>query len=256
MPVHVPGAVTGADRGDPVRATRDPAARGASRGPLERLGWCACSGGFTGSRPSSVSPAPSTASGASRPTRWPATCSAGSCRGGGRPTSSCATARASTSTSARHPEYATAECDSLDPAGRPRQGGRADPRGPAARRRAPPGRRGHRRRHLPVQEQHRLRGQLLRLPRELPGRPLGGVLPHRRRAAAVPRDPPAHRRRREGAADARGAPCSASPSAPSTSGRACRRPPRARARSSTPATSRTPTPSATAACTSSSATRT
>ena len=60
-----------------------------------------------------MSPAPSTASGASRPTRWPATCSAGSCRGDGRPTSSCATARASTSTSAAHPEYATAECDSL-----------------------------------------------------------------------------------------------------------------------------------------------
>ena len=87
------------------------------------------------------------------------------------------------------------------PAGRPRQGRRADPRGPAGRRRAPAGRRGHRRRHLPVQEQHRLGGQLLRLPRELPGRPGGGVLPDRRRAAAVPGHPAADLRRRQGAAD-------------------------------------------------------
>ena len=91
----------GADRSDPVGADPGPGRSRSITGPLERLGWCACSGGFTGSRPSSVSPAPSTASGDSRPTRWPATCSAGSCRGGGRPTSSCATARASTSTSAR-----------------------------------------------------------------------------------------------------------------------------------------------------------
>ena len=87
------------------------------------------------------------------------------------------------------------------PARRPRQGGRADPRGPARRRRAAAGRRGHRRRHLPVQEQHRLRGQLLRLPRELPGRAGRGVLPHRRRAAALPRHPPADLRRGQGAAD-------------------------------------------------------
>ena len=87
------------------------------------------------------------------------------------------------------------------PARRPRQGRRADPRRPAGRRRAAAGRRGHRRRHLPVQEQHRLRGQLLRLPRELPGRPGRGVLPDRRRPAALPRHPPADLRRRQGAAD-------------------------------------------------------
>ena len=54
---------------------------------------------------------------------------------------------------------------------RPRQGGRADPRGAARRRRAAPARGGHPRRRLPVQEQHRLRRQLLRLPRELPRHP-------------------------------------------------------------------------------------
>ena len=84
---------------------------------------------------------------------------------------------------------------------RPRQGGGADPGGPARRRRAAARGRGHRRRHLPVQEQHRLRGQLLRLPRELPGRAGRGVLPHRRCAAALPRHPPAHLRRGQGAAD-------------------------------------------------------
>ncbi len=52
------------------------------------------------------------------------------------------------------------------------------------------------------------------------------------------------------------APPTPSPSAPSTSGRASRAPPRAAVPSSTPATSRTPTPRSTAASTSSSATRT
>ena len=76
---------------------------------------------------------------------------------------------------------------------RPRQGGGADPRGPARRRRAAPARGGHRRRHLPVQEQHRLGRQLLRLPRELPGRPARRVLPARRRADPVPGHPADHR---------------------------------------------------------------
>ena len=142
------------------------------------------------------------------------------------------------------------------PARRARQGGGADPRGPARRRRAAAGRRGHRRRHLPVQEQHRLGGQLLRLPRELPGRPGRGVLPDRRRAAALPGHPAADLRRRARCCRPHAAPCTACPSAPSTSGRASPAPPPGRARSSTPATSRTPTPSATAGCTSSSATRT
>ena len=53
---------------------------------------------------------------------------------------------------------------------RPRQGGGADPRELLGQRRAAPARRGHPRRHLPLQEQHRLGRQLLRLPRELPHR--------------------------------------------------------------------------------------
>ena len=60
-------------------------------------------------------------------------------------------------------------------ADRPRPRGGADPRGSAHRRRAPSARGGHRRRRLPVQEQHRLGRQLLRLPRELPDLATGGV---------------------------------------------------------------------------------
>ena len=63
-------------------------------------------------------------------------------------------------------------------------------------------------------------------------------------------------RRRQGAADGPRARCSASPSGPSTSGKASRPRRPAAGRSSTPGTSRTPTPSASAGCTSSSATRT
>ena len=85
--------------------------------------------------------------------------------------------------------------------GHPRQGRRADARGPARRRRATAPRGGHRRRHLPVQEQHRLGRQLLRLPRELPRRPARRVHPARRRADPVPRHPADHLRRRQGAAD-------------------------------------------------------
>ena len=155
-----------------------------------------------------------------------------------------------------HPEYATPECDDIARAGHPRQGGGAGPRGAAPGRRAAAARRGHRRRHLPVQEQHRLRRQLLRLPRELPGQPGRGVHPARRRADPVPGDPADHRRRRQGHPDARAARCTRSASAPSTSGRASPAPPPAAGRSSTPATSRTPTPRSTAGCTSSSATPT
>ena len=133
--------------------------------------------------------------------------------------------------------------------GHPRQGGGADPRGPARRRRAAAARRGHRRRDLPVQEQHRLGRQLLRLPRELPGRPARRVRPAGRRADPVPGHPADHLRRRQGAADRRAARSTPSASAPSTSGRASPAPPPGPGRSSTPATSRTPTPSGTAGCT-------
>ena len=141
-------------------------------------------------------------------------------------------------------------------AGHPRQGGGAGARGAAARRRAAAPRRGHRRRHLPVQEQHRLGRQLLRLPRELPGRPVRRVQPAGGRADPVPGDPADRRRRRQGHPDARAVRRTASASAPSTSGRASAARPRAAARSSTPATSRTPTPRSTGGCTSSSATPT
>ena len=101
-----------------------------------------------------------------------------------------------------HPEYATPECDSVtdlvthDKAGeRVLEGLLVD----AERRLA---RGGHRRRRLPVQEQHRLGRQLLRLPRELPGRPARGVRPARRHPDPVPRHPADHLRRRQGPADA------------------------------------------------------
>ncbi|CAA9324050.1 MAG: Pup ligase PafA, possible component of postulated heterodimer PafA-PafA', partial [uncultured Friedmanniella sp.] len=87
------------------------------------------------------------------------------------------------------------------PAGQPRPGRRADPGGPDRRRRAPAGGRGHHRRHLPVQEQHRQPRQLLRLPRELPDLPDRGLLQDHRRAGPVPGLPAADLRCRQGAAD-------------------------------------------------------
>ncbi len=143
-----------------------------------------------------------------------------------------------------------------DPVGHPRPGRRAGPRGPADRRRAATDRRGHRRRHLSVQEQHRLGGQLLRLPRELSDRARRRVLPDLRCAAAVPGDPAAHLRRGQGAADAEGGHVLPVPARRAHLGGRVVGDHRGRGRSSTPATSRTPTPRSTAACTSSSATRT
>ena len=165
-------------------------------------------------------------------------------------TSSSPTAPGSTSTSARHPEYATPECDSIhDLVVHDKAGERILEQLLASRRAAPPGG-GHPRRHLPVQEQHRLGRQLLRLPRELPDQPARRLRPLRRGAHPVPRSAA-----RSTPAPARccrppGARCSASASGPSTSGRASRQRHHPQpARSSTPATSPTPTPSATAAST-------
>ncbi len=135
---------------------------------------------------------------------------------------------------------------------RPRRG--AGPRGAGGGRPAAPGGRGRARHDPPVQEQHRLGRQLVRLPRELPGAAQGGLRPDRRRAGAVPHHPPGADRGRQGAAHPARGDLHACPSAPTTSGsRSPARPP-VRARSSTRATSRTPTPSSTAGCTSSSAT--
>ena len=126
-----------------------------------------------------------------------------------------------------------------------------------ASRRAAPARGGHPRRHLPVQEQHRLGRQQLRLPRELPHQPARRLRPLRRGAHPVPR------------VAARSTPAPARCCRPPGARMYCisqraehiwegvsSRPPPAAARSSTPATSPTPTPSATAASTSSWATRT
>ncbi len=100
-----------------------------------------------------------------------------------------------------HPEYATPECDSIhDLVAHDKAGERILEQLLGSRRAAPP-RGGHPRRHLPVQEQHRLGRQQLRLPRELPHQPARRLRPLRRGAHPVPRVPPDLRRRRQGAAD-------------------------------------------------------
>ena len=100
-----------------------------------------------------------------------------------------------------HPEYATPECDSIaDLVAHDKAGERILEHLVAGGRGAPAGR-GDPRRHLPVQEQHRLGRQLLRLPRELPDEPARRLRPLRRGAHPVPRHPPDLRRRRQGAAD-------------------------------------------------------
>ena len=70
-----------------------------------------------------------------------------------------------------HPEYATAECDSIEDLIALDKAGERIVAAPGRRRASAARRRGRRRPDPPVQEQHRLRGQLLRLPRELPGAP-------------------------------------------------------------------------------------
>ena len=131
----------------------------------------------------------------------------------------------------------------------PRQGGGADPRGACWGRRDAPARGGHLGTGLPVQEQHRLRRQLLRMPRELPRGAPRRVRPHGRRPDPVLRHAADLVRRREGAArTARGAVLHQPARRAHLGGRA-RAPPRARARSSTRATSRMPTPNGSAGST-------
>ena len=100
-----------------------------------------------------------------------------------------------------HPEYATPECDSIhDLVVHDKAGERIlEQLLTSAEQRLARG--GHPGRHLPLQEQHRLGRQLLRLPRELPHQPSRRLLPLRRGPDPVPRDPPDLRRRRQGAAD-------------------------------------------------------
>ena len=82
-----------------------------------------------------------------------------------------------------------------------RQGGRADPRGPAVLRRGEDPRGAHCREALDLQEQHRLRRELLRLPRELPRRPRRRFLLPRRAADPVPGHAPDLHRRGQGLPD-------------------------------------------------------
>ena len=70
-----------------------------------------------------------------------------------------------------HPEYATPECDALDELVTHDKAGERILEGLLVDAEQRLREEGIARRHLPVQEQHRLGRQLLRLPRELPGRP-------------------------------------------------------------------------------------
>ena len=89
-------------------------------------------------------------------------------------------------------------------AGGPRQGGGVDPVVAGRGGRGPHARGGHPGRHLPLQEQHRLGRQLLRLPRELPDQPPRRLHPLHRGADPVPGEPPGLRRGRQGAPDGPG----------------------------------------------------
>jgi peptide-methionine (S)-S-oxide reductase len=130
----------------------------------------------------------------------------GWCRGGAAPTSSSPTARACTSTSARTPSTprpSATRCTTWSRTTR-RASGSSSSCWSSAEQRLRRG--GHPRRHLPVQEQHRLGRQLLRLPRELPDRRAttsSGAL--HRGAHPVPGQPPDLCRCGQGAADRRGA---------------------------------------------------
>ena len=126
----------------------------------------------------------------------------------------------------------------------------------ARRRRAAPARGGHPRRRLPLQEQHRLRRELVRLPRELPGDQGGRLRQAGRRPHPLPGQPAAHLRRGQGPADPARRRLLPEPARRAHLGGRLERDDTAAGRSSTPATSRTPTPSATGGCTSSWATRT
>ena len=93
----------------------------------------------------------------------------------------------------------------LDPRpGDPRQGRRADPRAAPGRGVAAAARRGHPGQRLPVQEQHGLGRELLRLPRELPDLAARRLRPLRRGADPVLRLAADLRRGGQGAADGAG----------------------------------------------------
>ena len=146
-----------------------------------------------------------------------------------------------------HPEYSAPEVTNprdavlWDKAGERDHGRGRGARRPAPRRPADP----------PLQEQHRQQGRLVRHARELPDEAGDPVLGHRAPPHAVLRLPPGRHRRRPRSASARTATstASSSASAPTTSRSRSAWRPRSSARSSTPATSRTPTRRSTAGCT-------
>ena len=213
------------------------------------VGCSSWSGGSSDSRTSTGSPARSGASAGSAPTRSPATCSGGWSPVGPEQQRLPRQRRPPLPRRRQPPRVRHARVR-LDPRpGHPRQGRRADPRAAPRPGRAAPPRGGHPRRHLPLQEQHRLRRQQLRLPRELPDQPARRLRPLRRGAHPVLRVAADLRRRRQGAADRPRRDVLHRPAGRAHLGGRVAAPPPAAARSSTPATSRTPTPSATAGST-------
>ena len=148
-----------------------------------------------------------------------------------------------------HPEYATPECDDIAELVAHDKAGEWILSSAGRGRRGPPARGGHPGRHLPVQEQHRLGRQLLRLPRELPDQPRRRLHPLHRGADPVPGQPPGLRRRRQGPPDGPGRGVLPQPAGRAhLGGRLLGHHPEP-ARSSTPGTSPTPTPRSSAACT-------
>ena len=93
-----------------------------------------------------------------------------------------------------HPEYATPECDKISDVVVHDKAGEWILAQLVTGRPGPPARGGDPRRGLPLQEQHRLGRQLLRVPRELPDRAQRRVQPLHRGAHPVPRLPPDLRR--------------------------------------------------------------
>ena len=161
----------------------EPATEGGDSGAAPSDGYRGArwSGGSSASRTSTASRAPSAVSAVSAPTRWRATSSAGSSRGAAAPTCSSPTAPGSTSTSVRTPSTPRPSATRSTTSSRTTRPVSASSNSLLAAAEQRLARRGHPRRHLPVQEQHRLRGQQLRLPRELPHQPA------RRLRVATPR---------------------------------------------------------------------
>ena len=148
-----------------------------------------------------------------------------------------------------HPEYATPECDEIKELVAHDKAGERILEALLGAAEMRLHEEGHLRRGLPVQEQHRLGRQLLRVPRELPRRPTRRVRAHGRRPDPVLRDAADLVRRRQGAARAARRAVLHQPARRAHLGRASRAPRPARARSSTRATNRTPTRSASAGST-------